>query len=251
MFTSTSTIRSMKPIDIFELDVPKNDYISVSSNITGESGSRLDAHTWLPLCAPIYEISANLNDYIIVPVVTVISDIPNTNGDCIELAEMMAFNAEHGMPFYKTFKGKPVQLEHDNKILNRARGVILDSYISPLSGFKGKRGKIVQLLAIDKTKDRESARKVMSGDINTYSIGARFTEYQCSVSGKIYRPGMPAGQYTQPGVPTYMRDDGQLVFRKLKGLYGFETSIVATPAYTCAVSDDLIDMGGSLFTFTV
>lgn len=251
MFETTSNIRAMKAIDLFELDVPKNDYISVSSSIAGESGARLDAHTWLPLCAPIYEISANLNDYVIVPVVTVISDLPNTNGDSIELAEMMAFNAEHGMPFYKTFKGKPVQLEHDNKVLNRARGVILDSYISPLTGFGGKRGKIVQLLAIDKTKDRETARKVLSGDINTYSIGARFTEYQCSVTGRIYKPGMPAGQFTQPGVPTYMREDGQLVFRSLKGLCGFETSIVGTPAYTCAVSDDLIDMGQSLFTFTV
>lgn len=235
-----------KPVNILE---SKEDFITVSNSLSGGEGGRLDAHVWLPFCAPIYEISPKLEDYIIVPVVTVISDIPNTNGDCIELSEMLAFNPEYGLPFYKTFKGKPVHVEHDNKILNRARGVILDSYISPLRGFKGKRGKIVQLLAIDKTKDREIANKVLSGEINTYSIGARFSEYQCSITNKIYRPGMPAGHYTQPGVPTYMLENGQLVFRKLRGLVGFETSIVSNPAFSCALSDNIIDVGNNLFTF--
>lgn len=238
-----------KPIDLFSTDVPKNNYISVSSDITGESGSRLDAHIWLPFCAKVYEISPRLEDYVVIPVVTVISDLPNTNGDCIELSEMLAFNADHGMPFYKTFKGKPVQLEHQNKILNKARGVILDAYISPLKGFNGKRGKIVELLAVDKTKDRDVANRVLSGEYNTYSIGARFAKYECSITGKVYQPGQPAGKYTQPGVPTYVNDQGQLVFRKLKGLEGFETSIVKNPAYYSALSDDLIDMGSSLFTF--
>jgi hypothetical protein len=250
MFETGIVVKAQKAIDLFEQGVSNKRFVSVSADITGESGSRLDAHTWLPQCAPIYEISPNLEDYIVVPVVTVISDLPNTNGDCIELAEMLAFNPEYGMPFYKTFKGKPVQLEHDNKVLNRARGVILDAYISPLSGFGSvTRAKIVELLAIDKTKDREYARKVLSGEMNTYSIGARYTEYQCSISGRIYRPGTPAGAYTQPGVPTYMRDDGQLAYRKLKGLVGFETSGVKTPAYVSAIGDDLIDMGGSLFNF--
>lgn len=242
-------IKDVTPIDIFRSK--KSEQISVSSSLTGREGeSRIDAHTWLPLCAPIYKISKNLSDYIIVPVVSVISDLPNTNGDCIELNEIMNFNSEHGMPFYKTFKGKPVFLEHDNKVLERARGVILDAYVSPLTGFRGSRAKIVQLLAIDKTKDRENARKVMNGEINTYSIGARFTEYECSVTGKIYRPGMSPGKFTQPGVPTYMRDDGQLVFRKLKGLVGFEISLVANPAYVCALSDNLIDFSNSLFNFS-
>lgn len=211
--------------------------------------ARLDVHTWLPLCAPIYEISPTIEDYLVVPVVTVISDIPNTNGDCIELKEMLAFNPQVGMPFYKTFKGKPVFSEHANNILKHAKGVIFDSYISPLNGFRGKRGKIVLLLGIDKRKDRELARKVQQGEINTYSIGARFAEYECSISGRIYRPGLPAGQYTQPGVPTYMRKDGQLVFRKLKNLDGFETSIVQSPAYFSALSDDIIDMGGANYVF--
>lgn len=213
------------------------------------SDARIDAHTWLPLCAPVYKISPNLDDYLVVPVVAVISDIPNTNGDCIELKEMMRFDPQNGMPFYKSFKGKPVHLEHANSVHEHAKGVIFDSYLSPLTGFKGSRGKIVLLLGIDKTKDREVARKVNTGEINTYSIGARYTEYECSISGRIYRPGLPAGQYTQPGVPTYMRNDGQLVYRKLKKLLGFECSVVEVPAFSSAVSDDIIDMGGSTFIF--
>lgn len=240
---------SSKVIDVFDSDIPKNDFISVSSNITGVSGSRLDVHKWLPHAAPHYQISPNLNDYIIVPVVTVVSEIPNTNGDFIEREEIMEFNTQFGMCFYNTFKGKPVQHEHNNKVLSQARGVILDCYVSPLKGFAGNRIKIVQLLAIDKTKDREIANDIANRKINTYSIGAKYQAYQCSISKKIYRPNQQAGQYTQPNVPTYRLNNGQLVFRKLKDLYGFETSIVKNPAFISALSDDIIDMSSAKFDF--
>ena len=246
---SLSAKSKSKAIDLFDLDVPKNNYISVSSSIAGVSGARLDAHMWLPMCAPIYEISPNLNDYLVVPVVTVVSDLPNTNGDYIEREEIMAFNPHFGMCFYNTFKGKPVQVEHDNAVLNRARGVILDCYVSPLKGFSGKRCKIVQLLAIDKSKDRKTAQEVAQGLINTYSVGAKYQAYQCSISGKIYKPNQQPGQFTQPNVPTYRAENGQLVFRKLKNLYGFETSIVKNPAFVSALSDDIIDLGSAQFDF--
>lgn len=241
--------QSSKAIDLFALDVPKNDFISVSSDITGVSGARLDAHMWLPMCAPIYEISPNLSDYLVIPVVTVISELPNTNGDFVEREEIMAFNPQFGMCMYNTFKGKPVQYEHQNKILNHARGVIFDCYVSPLKGFAGKRCKIVQLLGIDKTKDRQTANEVAQGLINTYSVGAKYQAYQCSITGKVYKPNQPPGQYTQPNVPTYRLKNGQLVFRKLKGMYGFETSIVKNPAFVSALSDDIIDMGSAQFEF--
>lgn len=249
MRTSLGASGFGKPLDIFSSDVTRNDFISVSSEISGVSGARLDVHKWLPMAASHYEISPNINDYLVVPVVTVVSEVPNTNGDFIEKEEIMAFDPHFGMCFYNTFKGKPVQVEHDNKILHHARGVILDCYVSPLKGFSNNRIKIVQLLAIDKSKDRQIANQVAKNEINTYSIGAKYQSYQCSITGKEYKPGSPMGQYTKPNMPTYKLQNGQLVFRKLKNLFGFETSIVKNPAFISALSDDIIDMSSARFVF--
>lgn len=233
---------SGKPIDIFASKQPVNDFVSLSSGITGVEGGRLDAHIWLPLCAESYNISPNLKDYVVIPVITIISDLPNTNGDSISKQQLLRFDTECGMPMYKTFKGKPTHTEHENKDLLRSKGVIFDAYISPLRGFRGNRAKVVELLGFDRTKDPKLVSEILSGEVNTYSIGARFGSYVCSITGQRHYPNMAPSKYTQPGMPTYSLPDGRLAYRELFDLVGFETSRVRVPAYTSAVSDDMLDL---------
>lgn len=244
MRTNIFSSVSQKPIDIFDEGCsPKNGAIALSSSITGTTGERLDAHFWLPMAAKSLDISPDIKDYIVSPVIAFWSDIPNTNGDSISKEELFKWNSEHGRPAYKTFKGKPTYVEHQNRVISDAKGIILDVYISPLKGYHGNHAKIVMLAAFDKQKDRKLADAIKNRKINTYSIGAYYDEYICSTSNIKYAQGQVSGKFTRPGMPTYVNDNGQIVYRKLLNIRGFELSSVATPAYCSAVSDDLFDMG--------
>lgn len=80
--------------------------------IGGGEGITLDMNAWLPGAAEKYRISADIRDYILVPVPALITDIPNTNGDSLSARELLDFKPKFGMPMYKTFKGKPTHQEH-------------------------------------------------------------------------------------------------------------------------------------------
>ncbi len=184
----------------------------------------------------------DLKNYVVIPLVSFFSDIPNTNGDAISKGELLRWNAQAGCPAYKTFKGKPTYVEHDNKDLSKAKGVILDVFISPLKGFQGNHAKVVMLAAFDRTKDEELVRRISNREVNTYSIGAHYDEYVCSASGLRYRQGQPNGRYTKPGIPTYIDANGNLIYRYLCQIDGFELSSVSYPAFTTALSDDIISL---------
>ncbi len=207
--------------------------------IDGGSTTRLDFPTWLPFAAKQYEISPNISDYIFVPVITIPSDIPNRNGVAFPLRELVKFNVEQGMQAYRTFRGKPVHVEHKNDIPKEARGVIVDSYLRKLDGYGGgKVWKLVELLAIDRTKDPMIASRILSGDLNTYSMGSWVNGgYTCSICGAELGKCVhlnPRNQFD------FTEFDGQLAFRNVHDITGFETSIVETPAYISALSDTLM-----------
>jgi hypothetical protein len=236
-FESNSFTNQVKVIDLFKEKLTGS--FSLSSDITGTSGERLDAHFWLPLCANELNISPSLKDYLIVNLVGFISGIPNTNGDCISKKELLRWDSECGCPVYKTFKGKPTHLEHNNQNLVEAKGVIFDSYISPLTGFKGDHAKVVLLAGFDRSKDPQLANDILTGKSDRYSIGAKFDQYSCSYTGRMYSDAH-GSSYTRPGIATYATVQGDLVYRLLFGVRGFELSSVATPAFCMAVSDLII-----------
>ncbi len=74
----------------------------------------LDITTWLPFAAKKYNISPDINDYIILPVFTIPTELANRNGVAFPLKSLLEFNTEQGMQAYKTFKGKPTFYEHNN-----------------------------------------------------------------------------------------------------------------------------------------
>ena len=78
-------------------------------------GSSLDITTWLPFAAKKYVLSGDIRDYIFVPIVTITADVPNRNGIAFPLKELVTFDTEAGMQAYKTFKGKPIFIEHANR----------------------------------------------------------------------------------------------------------------------------------------
>jgi hypothetical protein len=82
--------------------------------------------SYLAAAAEMYNISPRISDYVLVPVSTVLSDLPNTNGDAMTREELLKFNPQQGRIAYKTWIGKPTFLEHANQVLPGAKGIILD-----------------------------------------------------------------------------------------------------------------------------
>lgn len=233
------------PLDMFReikrknIRLEKQGNTRVVSNLSEglESGTRLDVGNWLKSASSVYDISPNLKDYVMKPVIILPSELPNRNGVGFPIQELIRFNPEAGMCAYKTFKGKPLHYEHANTNIRKAKGVIFDTFIRKLDGFgNGRLWKVVSLLAWDRQKDKELAERVLSNDMNTFSMGAWIDKYTCSVCGKDI--GQCSHLDARSPVNFKLTFDGQLAFCEVFNPVGFETSAVESPAYLIALSDE-------------
>lgn len=208
-------------------------------------GSNIEANLWLPFAAKEYQLSTDIRDYVLVPVPILFSDFPNTNGDSASLGELLRFRPTDGMQAFKTFRGKPTFFEHANKDHTKAKGVILDAYLRPLVGYSQNRHyKLVLLLAYDRTKDPLLVNSILSGENNAYSMGFHFKSYKCSICQQRFGVGGLANpcSHTAPGRQLYRRPDKLLAYRQCEHVRGFETSVVASPAYIPAISPHVYDL---------
>lgn len=227
----------MKPIDAYKEKLSGN--TAIASSISGESGQRLDVDAWLPEAAKHYCLSRSIRDYVITPVPAILSDIPNTNGVAMPRKELLAFNTDAGRLAYKTWKGKPCHREHQNQDLTAAKGVIFDTFASPVRGYGKGHIKVMMLAAYDRTKDPALANSILAGEDNAYSMGAFFEGYLCSVCGsdKGYC------KHTDPRSPLHLEPkSGLLAYRNIYGITGFELSSVENPAYVVAISDIILGL---------
>lgn len=199
----------------------------------------LDFGGWLPAAAREYHISPSVADYVLTPVLTIPTDLPNRNCVGFPLRELLKFNVDDGMLAYKTFVGKPVHIEHDNQDPTKAIGVIVDAVLRPTEGYGGgKMWRLFKLLAIDRTKNVERARKIIARELNTYSMGAWVQSFTCSYCGS---PMGACAHLKANSKRDFYELHGKLVYRLCKGIKGFETSSVEDPAYSVAASDKLIN----------
>lgn len=231
--TYSSAAKSLMPIDCYKEKL-KGD-MALASDITGgENGQRLDVEAWLPSAAPHYQISKDIKDYVIIPVPAIISDVPNTNGVAMPKKELLAFRPDSGRATYKTWKGKPCFREHQNQDISQAKGVILDTYVSPVKGYGKGLVKVMMLAAYDRSKDPVLCESILNGNENAYSMGAYFENWECSVCGS------EKGGCRHTGPRDALKLDPRtqvLAYRNITGIEGFELSAVSSPAYICAISD--------------
>jgi hypothetical protein len=235
MVTYSCASRGSAPLELYK-ETTRN--AALSSDMTGVNGARLDADFWLPAAAECYNLSKDLRDYIMVPVPTIVSDMPNTNGVAFPKDELLRFDPEMGQLAYKGFKGKPTYSEHANQDMTQAKGVILDAFVTPLRGWGQGFAKVVELLSFDRSKDPVLANQILSGERNCYSMGAYFEGYTCS------KCGAERGRcrHTGPKETLYRDTSGELVYRRIYKIVPFETSSVGSPAFIYAVSDRVMSM---------
>lgn len=207
----------------------------------------LDYPTWLPFAAKLYEISPNIEDYIIISVPICPSDLPNRNGIGFPIAELTKFQPPPvSRMAYKAWAGTPLHYDHVNEIHKDAYGVVLDASLHKISGYgNGKLWKVMGLAALDKTKYAKMARRVLDNEINTYSMGAMVDSFTCSYckepfSEKSYCSHLnPKNDIDWQSVRDH--DDSQhLAFRNAHGINPIELSLVESPAWTTALSDHIL-----------
>lgn len=200
----------------------------------------LDVRTWLPFASKKYEISPNIEDYIVTPVITITSDVSNRNGVGFALSDLVKFNPDMGMQAYKTFKAKPTHVEHENKDITKAKGVILDTFLRKIPGKSGCY-KLLELLAFDRTKDEALAKAILNKQINSYSMGAHVENFRCSYCGALH--GDCDHLSKDPSDINFYVYNGVLVYAQCVNPIGFETSAVGVGAYSMAVADKTFSMG--------
>lgn len=245
-----ATASTMNPFEMHTLlkrkDVVMHDNnLVVASSISDDvpQGETLDITNWLPAASKHYNISRDINDYIMMPVFTIPSELPNRNGVGFPLEELTAFSPDHGMMYYKTFKGKPTHFEHANKDYSIAKGVIGDVYLRRLRGYSNDQiFKMVELLMFDRTRDPDLCKSILKGEVNAYSMGAYVGGYTCSFCGA----DMGKCDHLHPDRKLdFYRLGNHLVYRRVKKPVGFETSAVGTPAYSVAAQDLVIPIGNT------
>ena len=237
--SASSLSLGLKPVEMHGASKSKS--MRISSSAAGGESRILDANAWLPRAAEHYNISPNLSDYIIVPSPSCITELPNTNGDSFSKKELLEFKPEHGCLAYRTFVGKPMHVEHDNKDYSKAVGVILDCYLRPLRGFRGNHGVMIKLNAIDRNRNPRLAKAILDREVNTYSMGAWYKSYTCSICSRRVGPNHGSFcNHTKIKMPTHQMIDGKLAYRHCEDITGFENSVVLSPAFVAAIGDHIL-----------
>lgn len=199
-------------------------------------GIPLDFEQVLPFFAPKYHISKDPKDYIIVPVIVVPSDLPNRNRVAFPLKELMAANPETGQLAYESWRRKPTYREHKNDDLTQAHGMIADTSMQKLRGWAGgKVWKLMMLATFDRSKYSDYVNKIITGEVNAYSMGAWVNGYECSVCNQ--EVGVCTHVPQQDYRPALTEEAGMLAFKNCVGITGFELSSVGDPAWVSAISD--------------
>lgn len=213
-----------------------------------EAVSKLDFEVWLPYAAKVYEISPNIKDYILVTTPICPSDIPNRNGIGFPLKELLAFQPPPiSRQSFKTWASCPLHYEHKNEVHKDAYGVIFDSALTRVNGYgNGKLWKVMGLLGIDKYKYPEMARRVLEKDINTYSMGAFVDYFTCSYCDSEMTKHKGC-QHINPNNDIDWKEftnyDGtkHIAYRNAHGIQAIEISLVESPAWVPALSNNVID----------
>lgn len=227
-------------------------------NVSNETASLIHKSIvqpdWLPMAADVYKISANIEDYITVPVVIMPSDLPNRNMVAFPFKELSDFQPHIGDLTYRGWKGKPVYTEHDNLDPTKAIGAVVDVSMKKFTNTGEDLYKVVALLSIDKSTTKSRIpRDIIQGTRTDYSMGALVKAYQCSVCSTVgtIKPGtknkydcLPCGKsHAAPSregkYRTYENaETGDVNIGYLNALQvtPFEISSVGVPAYASAVT---------------
>jgi len=202
----------------------------------GNNAAEIGFEKWLPFAAPAFNISPDPKDYLFYAVPLLYGDMPNRNGVAFPTLELLKWNVQMGRQAYKTWCGMPMHVEHQSEDPLQAIGVVVDTAMSRIENFaNGKFWKVMALVSIDRNKNAPLAEEMEKGERTTYSMGAMVDGTTCSYCGA--QVGKCNHIPDDPQRVTFYELNGQLVYKKVYGISGYEFSSVADPAYAISTSD--------------
>ena len=213
-----------------------------------------DVPNWLPMASEVYNISSNLSDYLLVPVVSMPSDLPNRNGQAFPFTELTRFLPEIGVPAYRSWSGMPLFIEHANTDHTKACGIIFTSLLRPIKNSDGDLYKVVKLAGWDRTRNPIETNAILTKEINSWSMGAFARNYQCSIcSSTLTSGGCEHVEHGKPHFRVYNNQNKQVVagtpnsklaYYNVIDPKGFELSLVKSPAYYSARETNYFTLDG-------
>jgi hypothetical protein len=184
--------------------------------------------SWLPAAAQTYEISPNINDYLIIDVAAVTVDIPNRNLQAFPYEEISYFDSSYGKMVYQTFTGKPSCKDHKNEVEDNpdlAKGVIFAAVLQYVPEFDIHKIRLLQ--GYDRTKDQTLVRDIYEKKRKYYSMGSLVSNFVCPVCGEIESQVTPCTCFKQGKGSKYMDN---LIYQLCLGTVFIENSSVTEPA---------------------
>lgn len=216
-------------VEMFNIEAQKDrlitaagdDYVSTTRNILEETKGVL------PFFAERYNISADINDYVLAPVSVFLSGIPNKKGHAFTMEELTTADPNRGQLKYETFNRQPLHEDHVNGDFTKARGLVLASSLQHAPEFEGDVYRCICLQAYDRKTHPGLVGKILSGAINSYSMGARAQAFECSIC-KQPVPGkcnhIPKGMLLGTGFDKFPIVDGRAAYLEARGTQFFEIS---------------------------
>jgi len=179
----------------------------------------------LEAVAKIYDISPNINDYIFPVPRAVTADEPNNNGDCFCHDELTRFSPTHRCMVFQTFRNDPLHIEHAASNPKTARGYLPDAhYVTDVQDDKH----VLTVVAMDTTKDSPLAEGLLSGDVDSFSMGCICDAVRCSYCNKTAKSDRDLCDHLKWYKMSKL--DGQLVYEDCLGVEYQELSVVGNPA---------------------
>lgn len=188
--------------------------------------------------AKVYNLSANIDDYIFPVPRAVGADIPNSNGDRFAHEELIRYSPQHRCLVYQTFRNDPLHVEHAADNPKTARGFIPDAHYvqdNPKDRY------VLTVVAMDTTKDPALAEGLLSGEIDAFSMGCICEAVQCSYSKcrKIAHTDRDMCEHLKHY--RMARFNGELIYEDCLGVEYQELSVVGDPAYDKARTQYLLN----------
>lgn len=193
--------------------------------------------------AKVYNISSDINDYIFPVPRAVGADIPNSNGDRFSHEELTRFSPSHRCLVYQTFRNDPLHVEHAADNPKTARGFIPDAFYvqdNPKDRY------VLTVVAMDATKDPALAEGLLSGEIDSFSMGCVCEAVQCSYSKcrKIAHTDRDLCEHLKHY--RMSRINGELIYEDCLGVEYQELSVVGDPAYDKAKTQYMLNRNANL-----
>lgn len=189
----------------------------------------------LKAIAGVYNLSANINDYIFPIPRAVSADQVNSNGDLFQHEELSRFSPPHKCLVYQTFTRSPLHIEHASEDPKSARGFVIDShYIQDDIDDRF----VITVVAVDTTKDPPLASALLDGTVESVSMGCVCDEVQCSYCNKVAKSDHALCDHLRWHKMATI--DGELIYEKCLGVEFQELSVVGDPADPKAVNQMIL-----------